>query len=137
MGGLIINLLDEHLKFTIEIGGVRIAFLDLLIRILNGKLVTTVYSKPTDSHLYLQADSCHLEASVKGIQKGVALRLRRICSSLEEYDLKGKEYSAYLVARGHNPFAVQTAFDSARGKSIQEARRKVQREKFSSQSTIL
>ena len=124
---MFINSLDEHLKFTVEIGGLRIAFLDLLIRIINGKLVTTVYSKPTDSHLYLQADSCHLEASVKGIQKGVALRLRRICSSLEEYDLKAKEYSAYLVARGHNPFAVQTAFAYARGKSIQEARKKVQR----------
>ena len=53
--------------------------------------------------------------------------MRRICSSLEEYDLKAKEYSAYLVARGHNPVDVQSAFENARGKSIPEAREKVQR----------
>ena len=67
---MFINSLDEHLKFTVEIGGLRIAFLDLLIRILNGKLVTTVYSRPADSHLYLQADSCHLEASVMASKRG-------------------------------------------------------------------
>jgi hypothetical protein len=91
-------------------------------------LVTSVYSKPTDSHLYLEADSCHQEASIQGIQKGVALRLRRICSSLDEFDNKSKDYKAYLVARGHNPITVCAAFASARAMSIQTARSKVQRE---------
>ena len=122
-----INTLDPYLKFTVEIGGMYIDFLDLKIGIHEGRLITTVYSKPTDSHLYLQAESCHQEASIKGIQKGVALRLRRICSTVEEFDTKSKEYSAYLVARGHNPFSVQAAFERVRGLSITQARTKVER----------
>ena len=123
-----INSLDERLKFTIEVGGYVICFLDLRIGLFDGCLVTTVYSKPTDSHLYLQAESCHQEASIKGIQKGVALRLRRICSSLDEFDTKSRDYKAYLVARGHNPVTVRAAFASARTMSISAARTKVQRE---------
>ena len=122
-----INTLDPYLKFTIEIGGYFITVLDLRIGIHEGHLITSVYSKPTDSHLYLQAESCHQEASINGIQKGVALRLRRICSTLDEFDAKSKEYSAYLVARGHNPYMVQSAFQSVRALTVSQARTKAQR----------
>ena len=57
------------------------------------------------------------------------MRLRRICSTIEEFDSKSKEYSAYLVARGHNPCTVQAAFAHVRGKSITQARAKVERDK--------
>ena len=123
-----INTLDEYLKFTMEIGGDSLAYLDLLISIVDHLLYTTVYSKPTDSHLYLQADSCHPKLSIKGIQKGVALRLRRICTTVEEYDAKSKEYTAYLVARGHDPLSVLSTFEATRNLSVADARRKVMRE---------
>ena len=74
---------------------------------------TTVYSKPTDSHLYLQADSCHHLPSILGIQKGVALRLRRICSTDEEFNNKSKEYKAYLIGRGHKLKNVEKSFNVA------------------------
>ena len=48
-----VNILDPSLKFTVEYGGNLLKFLDLLITLVNGKLHTTVYSKPTDGHLYL------------------------------------------------------------------------------------
>ena len=84
------NSLNPDLKFTMEIGNQSICFLDLRISIVGNKLTTTVYSKPTDSHLYLHADSCHKKLSIKGIEKGVALRLRRICSSDNDYTAKSK-----------------------------------------------
>ena len=46
-------------KFTVEIGGKSLCFLDLKITIDDKKLLTTVYSKPTDSHLFLEGTSCH------------------------------------------------------------------------------
>ena len=70
--------------------------------------MTTVYSKPTESHLYLHSKSCHKPSSINGIPKGVALCLRRICSTTQEYQNKAKEYSYYLVARGHNPKTVKS-----------------------------
>ena len=73
-----LNSLNPDLKFTMEIGNDTICFLDLKISIVQNQLFTTVYSKPTDSHMYLHDTSCHSKQSIVGIQKGVALRLRRI-----------------------------------------------------------
>ena len=98
---MFLNSLDSNLHFTLEIGGSDLCFLDLKLTLTDNKIETTVYSKPTDSHLYLQADFCHHLPSILGIQKGVALILRRICSTGEEYNNKSKEYKAYLIGRGH------------------------------------
>jgi len=83
-----INSLNDDLKFTMEIGDDQLCFLDLKITLSNNNLSTTVYSKPTDSHLYLHSTSCHSQSTINGIPKGVALRLRRICSTDTEYRRK-------------------------------------------------
>ena len=97
-----LNVLDCDLKLTMEIGKDHLCFLDLKTSAWSKKLMTTVCSKTTDSHLYLQSTLCHKSSSINGTPKGVALRLRRICSTTQELQSKAKEYSASLVARGHN-----------------------------------
>ena len=106
-----LNILDCELKFTVEIGQDYLCFLDLKISVSGNRLMTTVCSRPKDSHLYLKSTSCHEPSSINGTQKGVALRLRRICSTTEEYQKKAKEYSSYLVGRGNNPKIVKSTFD--------------------------
>ena len=120
----LVNILDPSLNFTVEIGGKRLKFLDLLITLENGKLFTTVYSKPTDGHLYLHDSSCHPKGVKRAVQYGTALRLRRICSSDHEFQTKSREYKGYLVSRGHNPLEVVETFDTVGRKSRAEARRK-------------
>ena len=107
----LVNILDPSLKFTVEIGGKLLKFLDLLIMLKNGKLSTSVYSKPTDGHLYLNNASCHPKNTKLAVQHGTALRLKRICSSEHEFHQKSKEYKAYLVSCGHNPTEVVNTFD--------------------------
>ena len=102
-----LSSLDQDLKFTMEIGKGSLSFLDLKIHIVDYKLATTVYSKPADSHLYLQSNSSHNPKTVDGIQKGVALRIRRIYSSEQNCLEKLKEHIAYLVTRGHSPKKVK------------------------------
>ena len=119
-----VNILDPSLKFTVEIGGQSLKFMDLLITIIDGKLETTVYSKPTDGHLYLHHNSCHPKGTKIGVQKGVALRLRRICTSDEEFAKKSKEYQAYLVSRGHDPEDVIENFEKVKTISRSDARKK-------------
>ena len=103
-----------------EIENQSICFLDLRISIFGNKLTTTVYGKPTDSHLYLHADSCHNKSSIKGNQKGVALRLRCICSSDNDYTAKSIEYTKYKYLK-----SVQQCFNNVGKTSRQEARKKV------------
>ena len=72
----LLNSFDANLQFTMDVGGSSLHFLDLLISISNNRLETSVYSKPTDPHIYLNANSCHPGSQKRGIAKGVALRLR-------------------------------------------------------------
>ena len=108
-----------------EIGNQSICFLDLRISIVENKLTTTVYSKPAHSHLYLHADSCHKKSSIRGIQKGVALRLHCICSSDNDYTAKSIEYTKYFVNRGHDLKLIQQCFNNVGKTSQQEAQKKV------------
>ena len=123
-----VNILDRSLRFTCEIGGKSLKFMDLLITIRNGQLCTTVYSKPTDGHLYLDNNSCHPKATKLGVQKGVALRLKRICSSDEEYHKQTKKYKAFLVNRNHCPKEVTKSFEKNENITRNDARRKKTRE---------
>ena len=92
-----LNTLDETLKFIMVVGGNNICLLDLKMSIQSNRLETTVYSKPTDSHLYLEASSCHKKSSKNGIMKGVDLLLCRICSPKEYFKIKSSEYMAYNI----------------------------------------
>ena len=60
--------------------------------------------------------------SILGIQKGVALRLRRICSTDEEYNNKSKDYQAYLIGRGHKLNNVEESFNNVLNLSRQQSR---------------
>ena len=71
----LLSVLDCDLKFTMKIGNDHLCFIDLKISASSNKHMTTVYSKPTDSHLNLHSTSCHKPSFINGIPKGVALRL--------------------------------------------------------------
>ena len=93
---MFLNSIDSNLQFTIEVDGNELCFLDLKITLRDNKIQTTVNSKPSYNHLFLQANSATIYL-ILGIQKGVALRLCIICSTDEEYN----KYEAYLIDRGH------------------------------------
>ena len=118
-----LNSLDPNLKFKMAVDeNDELTFLDVRIILKNNKLFTTVYSKPTCSRMYLHADSIHPKSTFTGIQKGVSFRLRRICSTDEEFNERSKEYKAYLAARGHNPASVLKEFDRTANLTRTQAR---------------
>ena len=106
-----VNALHPTKRFTPIIGKHKLRFLDLEILLKNHHLAHTVYRKPTNSQMYLDFSSCHPPGCKKGIAKGVALRLRRICSSTPEYIKQAKLFMGALVARGHDPSIVYSEFD--------------------------
>ena len=86
-------------------------FLDLKINLdSNNVLSATIYSKPTYSHLYLHGTSCHYKKSIDGNSIDVATRLRRICSSDDEFNKQADMYKAYLAGRGHKTNVINKAF---------------------------
>ena len=122
-GEVIRYVFDPNLQFTMEVGGRQPAILDLLISIENNRIETTVSSsKPTDAHLYLNANSAHPKKQILGIAKGVALRLRRICSLDTDFKEKIEICQEYLIKCGHDRKHVKKVFEQVASMTRQEAR---------------
>ena len=81
----------------------QINFLDVLVTKSDSgeKLCLSLYTKPTDTHQYLNATSRHRAVYKNSIAYGQSIRLKRICS--EENDLQWKLVSleSWLVNRGY------------------------------------
>ena len=88
-----------NIRFTVRFDCHKIEFLDVMVVKQNGRLETTVYSKETDGHMYLLPSSSHFHSVSDNIPYGVALRLKRICSTEEEFSKKSTEYKNHLCAR--------------------------------------
>ena len=103
--------MKTNLSFTVKYSERKLDFLDITIYLEDGKLEFDVYSKSTDSHLYLLPDSCHPKKNTENIPYGVALRLRRICSKEETFDNRSKEYKQYFVNRDYDHGKVLKHFE--------------------------
>ena len=78
-----LNNKHDTIKFTEETSDVSINFLDITIALNpQGKLTTTLYCKPTDSHNYLLYSSEHPRHILREIPYSQFLRVRRICSNI-------------------------------------------------------
>ena len=73
------NSFDPHIKFEQTVSFL-IPFLDVQVMLDNGKIKTDLYTKPRDTHQYLNWTSCHPRHTKAAIPYSLELRLRRICS---------------------------------------------------------
>ena len=96
-----LNTRTEHYKFTSDISETHTTFLDTTVKITNGELVTDLYSKPTDSHNYLMYNSSHPQRCKDSIPYSQFLRIRRICSRIEDFDTHVVSYSAHFLRRNY------------------------------------
>ena len=79
-----------------------------------GFQIPEIYSKPTDSHEYLNPKSSHPPNVVKNIPYSVALRVRRNCSGRIEGDTLFKKsminYKTYLLNSGYEARHIDRSF---------------------------
>ena len=87
--------------------------LDLTLHLRDGFIVTDIYSKPTDSHLYLPFSSSHPSHCKRAIPFGVALRIKRNCSTDDFLQTRCEEYKGYLRFQNYPADLVDKQFDKA------------------------
>ena len=87
--------------------------LDLTLYLTDGFIKIDVYSKPTDSHLYLPPSSCHPKHVFKDTPFGVATRLKKKCSEEIFLAERTAEYKEYLVNQGYPSKLVSDQFSKA------------------------
>ena len=76
--------------------------MDVTILLKQGKLVTSLYVKPTDAHIYLNKCSSHPTHVVRNIPKGQFIRIRRICTYREDYIKHSNNMIKHFQKRGYS-----------------------------------
>ena len=99
-----LNSLHDTIKFSHEMSYTHIDFLDTTVKFGEDRgLITTLYNKPTDTHLYLEHSSAHPHSVLTKGPYGQYLRLRRICSLDLDFEANAKKLTGYYLKRGY-PF---------------------------------
>ena len=110
-----LNTLHPTIKFDAKYSKTSVEFLDTKVyKSSNGKLQTTLYTKPTDRQSYLHNKSYHPSSCKRSIAYSQALRIKRICSEAPEFEQHTKKLSAKLVQRGYDQKLVDEQIDKAR-----------------------
>ena len=98
-----LNSLRPIIKFTHEFSITSINFLDTTVKYDRYReLITTLYNKPTDTHLYLNYSSVHPQSVLNKRPYGQYLRLRRICKSDKDFRDNAYKHTGYYIKRGYN-----------------------------------
>ena len=111
-----VNLLNsshETIKFTHEVSPSKINFLDVTVLLHNNNITTDLHVKSIDTHQYLLSSSCHPNHIKKSIPYSLALRIRRICSTDDNFKQRTNELLEFLCQRGHKRDYVKTQINKA------------------------
>ena len=98
-----VNSFHCTIKFTMEYSQSHLPFLDTVVHLTGSSLETSLFTKPTDSHCYLQFESFHPPHIKHSIIFSQFLRIKRICSTEVDQSRHMIEFAGYLLNRGY-PF---------------------------------
>ena len=109
-----LNGIHPTIKFTSEHSYTHISFLDTTVKInYSRELYTTLYEKPTDTHLYLHYTSAHHAPSKTKGPYGQFLRLRRICTYDEDFQENSEKLITYYMKRDYPEKALRKHYKRA------------------------
>ena len=80
------------------------------------RLITDLFTKPTDTHQLLHHTSCHPGHTKKGIPYSQVLWIRRICSEDRFFDDRVGELKGWLCNRGYGENEVLEQISKVRGR---------------------
>ena len=92
----------SRIQFTSSPPSKSAVFLDTIVSV-NGNrtLSTNLYTKPTASHQYLHRNSYHVNHVTNSLPKSQFMRIRRICSSILDYDYHANRFIEHFVKRNY------------------------------------
>jgi len=96
-----LNEVHPTIKFTHENSENEVNFLDIKVSIEGNKVSTNLFCKPTDCHQFLHYDSCHPKHTKTSTVYSQGLRLRKICSQDENFEINLSNLKGWFVNRGY------------------------------------
>ena len=120
------NNFNPNIKFTYEFSEASTNFLDLNVKLSNGKLQTSMYVKPTDRHQYLHFQSSHTKHTKRSIVYSQTLRASRACSKEEDYKNYCNQMESWFLKRSYPDHLI----DNEMEKIMFKSREKIEKSKL-------
>ena len=108
-----LNIFDPNLKFTYEESKEKINFLDVVIKIKEGRIITDLYCKPAGGHQYLRCDSCHVDHIKRSIIFSETLRLKRIYSEKNDLNVHVEDLKTWFRKKGYPDYLIKEQIEKA------------------------
>ena len=120
-----LNKVDPNIQFQkpLDYSLETVNFLDVRVTRVGDRLKTDLYTKPTDTHQFLEFSSCHPYHTKRSIPYSQALRYRRICSDDQDFHDRIKQLKGWLSKRGYDMNMVEKQINEATKISREEALR--------------
>ena len=112
-----LNQAHPSIKFTADWSREKINFLDVQVIREGDRLITDLFTKPTDTHQLLHRTSCQPGHTKKGIPYSQALRIRRICSEDRFFKERVGEVKGCLLNRGYGENEVLEQISKVRNRN--------------------
>jgi hypothetical protein len=87
--------------------------MDMTIYIEEDTIVTTLFEKPSNFHLYIPPSSFHPPGLLRGIIYGMMNRIHTLCSAHDDRKLQEITFFRHLQRRGYQPKDLYTLFNKA------------------------
>ena len=101
----------------------QVVFMDMTIKIVDGKIETSLYAKPMNLYLYIPPHSCHAPGVLSGLVFGNVLRIYQLCSRQKDIDKEIGLFMHRILDRGYNLQQITPLFAQA----IENAKRYLSR----------
>ena len=99
--------MKSSIRFTSCCSQKEVNFLDITVRLKNGCLTTDLYTKPVDTHTYLHAKSFHPPTMISLLPKAQFIRIRRICTDINDYKRHATQFINFFISRGFKKHSVE------------------------------
>ncbi|KAL2095452.1 hypothetical protein ACEWY4_010171 [Coilia grayii] len=109
-----LNTRLDSIKFSLEFNIDTIPFLDVQVNRSGSKLETSVYRKATDRNSLLMHSSYHPPSMKKSLPYSQFLRVRRICSTDNEFENQAKVVYDRFINKGYDTDNLNTCLLKAR-----------------------
>ena len=109
----ILNSIHPSICYTMEVNENSLPFLDVLVKLENDIISTDLYSKPTDSHNYLNFHSNHTKHIKVNIPFNLASRYVTIIRDKDILNTRLEELAQFLKAQGYPYELVKNGIHSA------------------------
>ena len=111
------NNFNPNIEFSYEFSEASVNFLDLNVKLSNGKLQISLYVKPADRSQYFHFQSSHPEPTKRSIVYSQTLRVSRTCSQEEDYKNYCNQMKSWFLRRSYLEHLIDTEMRKVKFKS--------------------